>query len=142
MAKVPAHKLRALVKESKKQPPTGSEHGDEEREDEDEDEDEEKEGGEDKGDENPGDEEEGGDEDLAEMVASAAGRVESGDTDDELMGLIDGYDPELDGNPPEWVADEATWDKAKAAVEKKWDDYDEPWAVVATVYESMHGKRK
>jgi len=40
-------------------------------------------------------------------------------------------------NPPAWVEDEAAWGKAKAAVEKNWGSYDEPWAVVAHVYDNM-----
>lgn len=47
-----------------------------------------------------------------------------------------------EGNPPAWVDDEATWDRAKAAVEKYWDEYDEPYAVVASVYENMGGGTK
>jgi hypothetical protein len=38
--------------------------------------------------------------------------------------------------------DEAIWEKAKAAVKKNWDDYDQPYAVVAHVYRSMGGKTK
>src|SRR5262245_45775239 len=45
----------------------------------------------------------------------------------------------MPGNPPAWVHDEATWEKAKAAVRKYWDSYDEPWAVVSHVYEQMGG---
>jgi hypothetical protein len=45
-------------------------------------------------------------------------------------------------NPPAWVADEDTWDRAKAAVKRYWDEYDEPYAVVAYVYENMGGDVK
>lgn len=42
-------------------------------------------------------------------------------------------------NPPSWVADEATWDRAKKAVEPYWDRYGEPYAVVTHVYQNMGG---
>lgn len=42
-------------------------------------------------------------------------------------------------NPPSWVDDEAAWEKAKAAVKPKWDDYEEPWAVVSHIYGSITG---
>lgn len=45
-------------------------------------------------------------------------------------------------NPPAWVADEDTWERAKDAVKKSWDEYDEPYAVVAHVYENMGGETK
>lgn len=45
-------------------------------------------------------------------------------------------------NPPAWVADESKWERAKQAVEKRWGNYDEPWAVVAHVYENMGGTIK
>jgi len=46
------------------------------------------------------------------------------------------------GNPPSWVGSEATWERAKKAVQSKWSDYDEPWAVVASVYQNMGGAVK
>jgi hypothetical protein len=45
-------------------------------------------------------------------------------------------------NPPAWVADEGTWERAKEAVRKYWDRYDEPWAVVSHVYSQMGGGSK
>ena len=50
--------------------------------------------------------------------------------------------PPVPGNPPAWVANESIWDKAKAQVKKNWNSYDEPWAIVADVYEKMGGKKK
>lgn len=43
---------------------------------------------------------------------------------------------------PTWVEDEAIWEDAKAAVVPHWNEYDEPWAVVATVYQQMGGRVK
>lgn len=93
----------------------------------------------DKGDDDEGGEDEGSDEEIAAQVAA---RVASGKTDDEVMGHLEGYDPDEDGNPPEWVEDEDLWERAKKAVEPNWDSYDEPYAVVAHVYKQMHGKFK
>jgi len=44
-----------------------------------------------------------------------------------------------DDNPPSWVKDESTWERAKAEVRKQWSNYSEPWAVVVHVYEQMGG---
>lgn len=91
---------------------------------------------------NPGDEDEGSDEELA---ARAAAQIAAGKGDEKLMEMMDGYDPETDGNPPEWVADEDIWDRAKEAVDPEGEGagkYDEPWAVVAHVYDRMGGGRK
>lgn len=62
--------------------------------------------------------------------------------DPELVEKLKDYDPERDGNPPAWVEDEATWERAKKAVEPKWSEYDEPYAVVAHTYRSMGGTVK
>jgi hypothetical protein len=42
-------------------------------------------------------------------------------------------------NPASWIDDEDVWEKAKKAVEPKWDDYDDPYAVVVSVYKNMGG---
>ena len=80
--------------------------------------------------------EEGDDEKHVDVNAIAQ-RVQSGKGDKRLMKLAQGVTEE--NNPPEWVEDEDIWEKAKDAVEPKWDDYDEPYAVVAHVYEAMGG---
>jgi hypothetical protein len=49
---------------------------------------------------------------------------------------------EVVGNPPDWAANPATWKKAKKVVKKYWSHYKEPYAIVAHVYDSMHGKIK
>ncbi len=62
-----------------------------------------------------------------------------------MMALMEGYDPDLDGNPPAWVANEATWDRAKRAVDprgKGAQKYTTPWAVVTHVYKKMGGTIK
>jgi hypothetical protein len=78
--------------------------------------------------------------DVSAMVDAAAKKIADGKGDPKLMKLAKGVTAK--NNPPAWVADEAIWEKAKKAVEPKWDDYDEPYAVVATVYKSMGGATK
>lgn len=51
-------------------------------------------------------------------------------------------DKYLPHNPPNAVASEKIWNKAKKAVKKYWKKYDEPWAVVFQVYKDMGGKTK
>lgn len=43
-------------------------------------------------------------------------------------------------NPASWVADEAKWDRAKAAADKGRYGEDEYWAVVTHIYKSMGGE--
>lgn len=43
-------------------------------------------------------------------------------------------------NPASWVADEAKWDRAKAAADKGRYSEDEYWAVVTHIYKSMGGE--
>jgi hypothetical protein len=91
---------------------------------------------------NPGKSKKKDDEDID--VDAIAKQIEDGDGDEELMDLVKDYDPEVDGNPAAWVADEDVWDRAKKAVDPEGEGakYDQPWAVVAHVYEKMGGKRK
>jgi hypothetical protein len=92
----------------------------------------------DKGDgDNPGDGE--GDESDEAIASRVGGEVQSGKVDADLMEKLADFDPE-EGNPPSWVSDEGTWNRAKKAVEPKWDEYDEPYAVVAHVYREMGGE--
>lgn len=78
------------------------------------------------------------------IVDEVLAEMSDGKTDDELMGLIAGYDPETDGNPPAWVTDEALWERAKEAVDPEGEgaEYDDPWAVVAHVYARLGGETK
>jgi hypothetical protein len=70
-------------------------------------------------------------------VEAIGQRVQSGNGDGRLMKLAKGITEET--NPPDSITDEDTWEKAKNAVEPKWDEYDEPYAVVMHVYEQMGG---
>lgn len=81
-----------------------------------------------------------GDEDRVLAGRVAAELAESRKFDQ----LIADYDPERDGNPPAWVADEATWERAKEAVDPEGEgaDYDEPWAVTSYVYRKLGGALK
>lgn len=73
------------------------------------------------------------------MLAKTRADAEHADELEEMQ--IEGREfPRLD-NPPQWVADETTWERAKAHVRPYWNAYSEPWAVVATVYESMGGAK-
>jgi uncharacterized protein len=45
-------------------------------------------------------------------------------------------------NPPSFVGDEDVWERAKEAVKPDWDKYDEPYAVVMSVYKNMGGSLK
>lgn len=40
-------------------------------------------------------------------------------------------------NPPSWATDEKAWERAEAAVWPRWEDYDEPYAVVAFIYKRI-----
>jgi hypothetical protein len=86
--------------------------------------------------EEEGEHEHGG-EDGEVDVQAIGERVQNGKGDKRLMRLADGVDEE--NNPPAWVEDEDVWEKAKDAVEPHWDEYDEPYAVVAHVYDKMGG---
>ena len=137
--KIPPKKLKALVeREANVRPfakgkpaPKQEEHDEEEEHAEHEDE---------EGEEHDEEEAEGEDHDdeSDKMTPEEIGAmVQNGHGDEELMELAEGVDE--DSNPPEWVEDEDTWEKAKKAVKKHWDDYDLPYAVVTHVYKSMHG---
>ncbi len=89
--------------------------------------------------------------DLSKWAKSKGGYAKPPNTKSEALTWLGEKDREIlakpksigwKGNPPAWVDDEATWDRAKAAVEKYWDEYDEPYAVVASVYENMGGGTK
>lgn len=78
--------------------------------------------------------EEGEDEIDVEAIGE---RVQNGKGDKRLMRLAEDVDDE--NNPPEWVEDEDKWEKAKDTAEPHWDDWDEPYAVVAHIYQALGG---
>lgn len=84
-------------------------------------------------------------EEQAPDVDAAAAEIEAAETPDALdsIEVMDGYDPEVDGNPPAWVGeeDEPVWERAKEAVDPEGAGahYSDPWAVVAHVYKKMGG---
>lgn len=84
----------------------------------------------------------GGDDDKKVDVQEIAEKVEHGDGEDQLMDLTAGYDPEQDGDPPDFVEDEDKWNKAKKLVEPHEDDMQNKWAVVAHVYKELGGTVK
>lgn len=90
----------------------------------------------------PEDDEEGEAHDEAgdDIDVDAIGeQVQNGEwPDKDLINRAKNVDDE--SNPPSWALDEDIWEKAKAAVEDKWDEYDEPFAVVSAVYQKMGGE--
>jgi hypothetical protein len=48
----------------------------------------------------------------------------------------------LTGNPPRWARDKDIWYRAVDKVKPHWDSYDEPYAVVTTVYQRMGGRTR
>jgi len=53
-----------------------------------------------------------------------------------------GTDRNRQDDPPSWVADGPTWDRAKAAVAVHWEHYQNPWSVVAATYLAMGGHKR
>ena len=86
---------------------------------------------------------------LWEAIDEIAEQIENGEGDEELLKLAKTVD--LENNPPAWVEDEDIWDRAKEAVlgtatpsEKtvSKSKYDEPWGVIAHVYQKLGGGLK
>lgn len=125
MASVDPKKLKAFIARDSKRPfekngrvktdVEEEEEGDDEKSDEDDEED-----------------------DEDEVDAEEIGRqVQAGNGDKHLMKLSKGITDET--NPPASITDESIWEKAKEAVKPRWDEYEEPYAVVMHVYEKMGG---
>jgi hypothetical protein len=74
---------------------------------------------------------------LDATVAALAAKITAGQGDPALLAKVKGYVPPP--NPPSWVASEASWEKAKAAVDKDKYQGDLYWQVVTTVYKEMGG---
>lgn len=72
--------------------------------------------------------------------AAQRGKIALSD-DNRQRGVSAKIQADAGHNPPNWVEDEATWEKAKAAADK--GDYDhgseQYWAVVTHIYEQMGG---
>lgn len=126
-------KVNALVQEEKKKARKGAMGGGASEEEDDDEEDEGGEGGDDKG---------GGDgEGKAKKLAEKAlARIKSGNPDEKLMAIVDGYEPSEDGDYPEGVEDEDVWDEARKAVEGIEHDEGQEWAIVVHVYKGLGGK--
>lgn len=63
--------------------------------------------------------------------------------DPAIEQAMQGYDPATHGDPPSFVADAATWEAAKAAVEAAGpEQHADPHTVIAYVYKKMGGKMK
>jgi len=75
---------------------------------------------------------------LKQIIDAAAQQAKT-NPDPQLAEKLAGYDPARDGNPPQWAVDPDKWAKAEEAVKPHWDEYDEPYAVVAHVYKNMGG---
>lgn len=90
-----------------------------------------------------GEEHEDDDHEVEVDVDAVAAEIEAGNGDKQLLKLVKGYDPDKDGNPPSWAVDEDLWEKAKKAVGPEDEsDYDNYYAVLASVYEKMGGEIK
>lgn len=74
-------------------------------------------------------------------VHEIAERVQDGDGDEDVKDTVADYDPEQDGDPPDWVSDEGKWNKAKNLVEPFKDQYGaDEWVIVANVYKELGGE--
>lgn len=75
-------------------------------------------------------------------VDSIAEDIKGGKGDKRLVRMAKKVTPEK--NPPQWAYDKDLWEKAKEAVgvdeNGESEKYDEPYAVVAHVYQKMGGK--
>lgn len=81
----------------------------------------------------------GGDEgDDQAIVDEAEDAMATGDRDEQLEALMDGFEP--DGPPPPWAQDKDVWDRAVLATDPDGGAHDEPWLLVAHVYKAMGGQ--
>ena len=75
---------------------------------------------------------------TGELKAMLDEAVREGPSPD-IVEKLKTYNPEVDGNPPPWAEDADKWDRAVEAVKPYWDKYDEPYAVVSTIYSKLGG---
>lgn len=75
---------------------------------------------------------------MAKLIAE---EIEEGEFDDDIMLLMEDFNPDM---IPEWAEDKKTWKKAKKIVDPEGDgaEYSDPYAVVAHLYKKMGGKCK
>lgn len=75
---------------------------------------------------------------MAKLIAE---EIEEGEFDDDIMLLMEDFNPDM---IPAWAEDKKTWKKAKKIVDPEGDgaEYSDPYAVVAHLYKKMGGKCK
>ena len=75
---------------------------------------------------------------MAKLIAE---EIEEGEFDDDIMLLMEDFNPDM---IPDWAEDKKTWKKAKKIVDPEGDgaEYSDPYAVVAHLYKKMGGKCK
>ena len=73
--------------------------------------------------------------------AAMGGHLTFGERDRELGKMAAMEKETLGNNPASWVADEGTWEKAKEAAAKTYDEGEEAyWPAVAAIYQRMGGE--
>lgn len=75
---------------------------------------------------------------MAKLIAE---EIEEGEFDDDIMLLMEDFNPDM---IPSWAEDKKIWKKAKKIVDPEGDgaEYSDPYAVVAHLYKKMGGKCK
>lgn len=130
-------KAMSKGKHSDEHEPEKGEHDEHEEHDEEDEHDDKHKGGEGGGEH--GDDEEEHDDFSEDDLDEIADAIKRGKGDKKLVALSKDIDEDGD---PDWVEDEALWEKAKEVVEPHWEKYDQPYAVVAHVYKLMGGETK
>lgn len=86
----------------------------------------------------PADGQGGPPDELKQIIDEAANEAKVS-PDPQLAAKLQDYDPERDGNPPQWATDPDKWAKAEEAVQPHAHEYENPVAVIAHVYKKMGG---
>lgn len=85
-----------------------------------------------------GEDDAGKDKEIAEQQAA---RVQNGNGDDELEGIVGDDEHDEGGEPPHWATDHDVWERAEKAVEELADvDEEHKMLVLAHVYEALGGE--
>ena len=80
------------------------------------------------------------DEELASYAGEVLSDIEAGGGEEELLALVDNFDPDVEGDPPAWASDADAWQKAQAALDGVVEDGDENYyPVLVHVYEKAGG---